>query len=71
MPKGGSVKGSDNVFVHPRWRTVHEVRANGALCCGNPLNKIDYVSMTRQQAQGDPHARPCHSLACEAARRDN
>ena len=65
------MKDSDKVFVHPRRRTVHEARANGALYCGNPLGKIDYESMTRKQAQGDPRARPCQSLACEAARRDN
>jgi hypothetical protein len=63
------LKGSDPVFVHPRWLTVHEVHEDGTLCCGNPLGKINYKSMTRSQAQGMAGTKPCQSLACEAARR--
>lgn len=59
------------VLVHPRWRTVHELYANGTAAngpaCGNPLDKIDYQSMSARNVE--PGWPPCQSAACDKRRR--
>jgi hypothetical protein len=66
------MKGSDDVLVHPRWLTVHEVYDDGTARCGNGSSGgINYLSMTRSQARAMAGSKPCESLACTAARRSN